>query len=86
MEDKHTWNPKNLGLALGLLWGLWMIILWLGSMLFGSWPITSDLVAEWYPGAGPSFFGLVAGTFWGFVDGFVGGYLVAWVYNFFQKK
>jgi len=25
------------------------------------------------------------GAFWGFVDGFIGGYLIAWFYNKLQR-
>jgi len=69
------------GFALGLIWGL-------GAMLFAwaawKWGYGVPLVALWshvYPGYAATFVGGLWGLLWGFIEFFIFGLLVAWVYN-----
>ncbi len=39
------------------------------------------VLSSLYIGYAPSFVGSVAGTVWAFADGFIGGVIVAWLYN-----
>lgn len=78
-------SASALGLACGVLHAICMVVVALGVWMFGWWAGSVALISEWYPGFGPSFMGLVAGAFWGFLEGFVGGYLLAWFYNKFAK-
>ncbi len=79
-------NGKALGLTVGLLWsgGLFLV-----SLLNLMWPgygvALLDVVDAVYPGynAGTAI-GLLVGPAYGFVDGFIGGCIFAWLYNRFN--
>lgn len=86
MGSKHKLNTKSLALAAGSTWALGMFVLGLVWMIWGYWPESNAIIAEWYRGFGPSFGGLVAGVLWGFVDGCIGGLVFGWFYNLFQGK
>ena len=76
-------NVLAFALTCGLLWGLslfvltWWIILFEGS--------TGELlgIGHIYRGFCISPTGSFIGLAWGLVDGFIGGAIVAWVYNKF---
>jgi hypothetical protein len=75
---------RALGVALGLAWGLYVLLstlwlIWLGK--------GGEIVAlkQLYPGYETTYLGALVGFIWGFVDGFIGGALVAWLYNQFHK-
>ena len=78
---KHTLDPKRLGLACGILWCAGVLFMAIISMLFGTGPLTWQLISEWYIGAGPTPSGALIGTIWAFFDGGIGGYVLAWLYN-----
>ena len=78
-------RKRNLGFALGLTWGLCVMLgtwwlMWLGS----AGEIISKL-SGFYFGYSFSFVGGIVGFFWGFVEGFIGGVLIAWFYNMGNK-
>ncbi|UCH33335.1 MAG: bacteriophage holin [Armatimonadota bacterium] len=75
-------NPIALGLAIGIIWGVWMLIVALANI------VTQGYGAEWiimlssvYPGFGGTLVGAIIGLGWGLADGFIVGALVAWIYN-----
>jgi hypothetical protein len=76
-------NVKAFGMACGLFWGIglflitWWVILFEGS--------TGDLLAigHVYRGYNISPAGSFIGLVWGLVDGFIGGVILAWLYNIF---
>ena len=75
---------RALGMALGIAWGLCVLLstlwlIWLGN--------GAEIVAlkYLYPGYTTTYLGALVGFIWGFVDGFIGGALVAWLYNWFHK-
>ena len=74
-------NPKALGLACGILWGAGVLIMGLLAMVC-SWaqPVV-DVLSVIYLGYGASILGALIGTLWGFVDAFLGGWVLAWLYN-----
>jgi len=76
----------NLGLAIGISVGLGMLVLGLIGWLFGAWTTAIDLTATAYKGFAPTFTGSLIGAVWGFFDGFIGGVLIAWIYNLLQKR
>ncbi len=78
---KHKLSVKKLSLSLGILSALCMLVMTVGTWLYGWWPNTTSLIMEWYPGYGMSWSGLLAGVVLGFFDGLVGGALIAWLYN-----
>ena len=71
-------NPKGLGLACGIVWGVAVLIIGLAATKY---PLSAGLVFEVYPWSGPGLVGSIIGAIWGFVDGFIGGAIVAWLYN-----
>lgn len=78
-------NPLALGLSIGFIWAISLLIVsilnvasnWGGNTLF--------LVSEWYLGYDLTMGGMLVGTIWAFFDGFIGGFLVAWLYNAFNQ-
>lgn len=71
----------SFGFALGLWWGVGMLIVgWVGWWC--NWGhLFINAIASVYVGYAPSFWGGVIGFVWGFIDFFIFGVLIAWVYN-----
>lgn len=78
-------DVKAFGLACGIVWGsgLFLIPMWL--MLFGAEGLPIQVLGEVYIGYSFSIAGAFIGAIWGFVDGFIGGAILAWLYNTFAK-
>lgn len=74
-------NAKNFGLAAGIFWGLSMFVMTLINIYTGYAGQWLSLMADIYPGYEISFLGSVIGLAYGFVDGFVGLFIFAWIYN-----
>ena len=84
MDIMNKLQPVPLGLAFGILWAASVFIL--GLTAIGNWG--SGIVAglgTLYIGYGPSFVGAIIGAVWAFVDGLVGGFILAWLYNSLAK-
>ena len=75
-------NPLALGLSLGIIWGgALFLTTWL-SLLTGYGKTFLDVMAgSIYPGYTISPLGSIAGLLYGFLDLFIMGTLVAWLYN-----
>jgi hypothetical protein len=75
---------KAMALAIGLLWGGAMLVMSAANLV---WPTYGraflDMIASVYPGyTGAATAGqVVVGSLYGFVDGAIGGALLAWLYN-----
>jgi len=84
-------DVKALGCALGFVWAvaLFVATIWVVIELKyfdakgGS---TLILLNRFYPGYNVNVRGAFIGIPYAFVNGFVGGYLVAWVYNKIVRK
>ena len=78
--------PIVLGLTLGLLWGLALFFLSLvGAFLFPSYGAAFITTLESvYIGYKATLVGGLIGFAWGFVDFFVFGFLIAFIYNCFM--
>ena len=63
-----------------------MLVLGTFASLFGYGADLVDVISKLYFGYGTSFSGIITGTFWGLVDGFIAGALFAWIYNYFAEK
>ena len=79
-------NAKALGLALGILWGLSVFLATAWIVLTGAPGETLAKVGAFYIGYEVSWTGAAVGLGYGFVDGLVGGLLLAWIYNAFLPK
>lgn len=79
---------KSTALAFGLIWGGAMLAFGIANQM---WPgyglVFLDVVASIYPGYTPGGFGsVIVGTLYGLVDGAIGGWIFAWLYNLFAPK
>jgi len=74
-----------LGLALGMVWGLWVLLMTVWLVVSGWQGEHLGLLALCFPGYSVSWFGAVVGLVYGFIDGLVCGWLVGWLYNRFSK-
>ena len=79
-------NVRAFALTFALWWG---VAVFLGTW----WVIFRDLensgmgfLIGLYPGYSVTAMGSLIGLFWGLVDGFVGGMIFAWLYNFIVAK
>ncbi len=71
----------SLGLAFGIMWALGVFILGIMAAAADWGTEIVVLMSSVYLGFDPSFVGSLIGAAWGFVDGGVGGMLIAWLYN-----
>ena len=79
-------DVKALALACGILWGL--------GLFFGTWWVIlldgasgePTVIASVYRGYSLSAAGSLIGLIWAFVDGLIGGALIAWLYNRFAAR
>ena len=74
-------SPKRLGIAGGILGGASIFIMTLGNLWFGYAPAYLALIADLYPRYEISYVGSLIGLFYGFIDGFVALFILAWLYN-----
>lgn len=84
MDDKcyARLSPRHLGMAGGLIWGFgifFVTLMALGMPGYGKAFLES--INSVYPGTSVSFSGGILGLIWGTVDGFIGFFLIAWLYN-----
>jgi hypothetical protein len=77
-------NPKALALTLGIVWGGCLFLVGLVNLVAPAYGNAwLELAASIYPGYhGPGGFGsTITVLVYGFVDGAVAGWIVAWLYN-----
>ena len=73
-------DSRAFGLACGLLWSGAVVLLGITARI-GWGDRWQRLLADVYRGYDESASGLLVGGGWAFVDGFVGGFAFAWLYN-----
>ena len=78
-------RKRNLGFALGLVWGLAVMLGTWWLVLMGKPGETLSKLSVFYFGYSVSFVGGIIGFIWGFIDGFITGVLIAWFYNLGNK-
>ena len=79
-------SQKGLAWAFGLGWGGAMLVIGLGNLIFHPYGQSFlQAIASVYPGyhAVPTFMDVAVGTLYGAVDGAIGGFILAWLYNRF---
>jgi hypothetical protein len=77
-------QPLALGIAIGVVWALYVFCAAIMAM-FGWGAALVTAIASLYIGYGASIAGAVIGAIWAFVDGFVAGVVIAWIYNIVAK-
>lgn len=83
MCNCHRLNPVALGMAIGIIWGVSLLII--GLIATGTsygHPFISA-VATVYIGYAPTVLGSLIGFVIGLVDGFIDGFIIGWLYNVF---
>lgn len=86
MDQKTYLCVPSLGLALGITWGVGLFVLaWLSIIFSWGTPMLA-VFASFYIGYDHTVVGSFLGLFWGFLDGFVGGVVIAWLYNLIHGK
>lgn len=77
-------SPVALGLAIGILWGVSLLVMGLVAHFYVYGKPFVDALATLYWGYEPSIQGSVIGGIIGLVDGFIMGALIGWLYNKFS--
>ncbi len=76
-------SAKALGLSLGIMFGLCVFITTILAVYTGYLKNWADLLVGVYPYYELSLLGSFVGLVCGFLDGFIGGVVFAWIYNVF---
>lgn len=80
-------KKKALALAIGVCWGVMLFILTLISYYSQSYALNLlEVVRSVYVIYSITPSGAVIGFFLGFLDGFIGTYIIVSLYQFFEKK
>lgn len=74
-------NAKSLALSGGVIWGMALFLITLLSLATGYASMFLGLIADIYPGYSISILGSFIGLIYGFVDAYLGFYILAWLYN-----
>lgn len=78
-------NVKALAVAIGVSWAICMLFLgWVS--IFGWGVKVVEVLSSVYIGFAPTFLGGIIGAIWGFIDGAIGGVIIAFVYNVIARK
>ena len=79
---------KSTGLAFGLIWGGAILMCGIANQIWPGYAVAFlGVVSSIYPGYTPGGFGsVIVGTLYALVDGFVGGIILAWLYNLFAAR
>ena len=78
-------DPIRLGLAVGIIWAGGILLLGFLVSCCGWGTVMMLSLASIYRGYDPSAAGVILGTLWALVDGFIAGALVGLLYNLLPK-
>jgi hypothetical protein len=73
-------SVNALGVGVGAMWAVSVFFFGIAAM-FGWGVALVGPLSSLYIGFGASFLGAIIGAIWAFVDGYIGGAIIAWVYN-----
>jgi len=79
-------HPLSFALSLGVFWALVLFIAGIFAMYTGFAQGFVSTLGSLYAYYKPNWAGCFIGAIWGFIDLFVAGYAVAWLYNYFYAK
>ena len=80
----NKWSPNALGVAIGVLWAAYVLFCGITAM-FGWGVALVEALSSLYIGYSPSIPGAVIGAVWAFIDGYIAGVVIAWIYNRLAK-
>ena len=78
-------DENGIGMASGVLAGVWMLVVVLFDLWAGFAASYVDLIADIAPGVSVSYGGALIALVYGLVAGYVFGYIFGWLYNQFVK-
>ena len=78
-------QPLALGVAIGVLWALYVFCVGITAMFGWGGPVVT-LLSSLYIGYAASIVGAIIGAVWAVVDGFFAGVVIAWIYNMVAKE
>jgi len=84
MRPMNRFAPHAFGVAIGVLWAAYVLFCGI-TAIFGWGSALVEALSSLYIGYGPSVLGALAGAAWGFVDGYIAGLVIAWIYNRLAK-
>ena len=73
-------NVLNLAIAMGVSCAIYVVFIGIAAM-FGWGTEWVKILGSLYLGYRASVLGIIIGALWAFVDGFIGGAIIAWIYN-----
>jgi hypothetical protein len=76
-------NKMSFALTCGLIWGLGLFLITWWVILFDGSSEEATFIGKIYRGYAVTPIGSVIGLGWGLVDGLIGGFIFAWLYNMF---
>lgn len=77
-------DAKAMALSIGIVWSALIFLSAFMAML--GWAVDMvDVLGSLYIGYQATFAGAIIGALWAFIDGYVGGLIVVWLYNKFAK-
>jgi hypothetical protein len=76
-------SPWRLGLAAGIVNGVFMFLLTLAVMYYNYGTDTARMAGDLYPGYDTTWPGSLMALIWGFIGGFITFFLIAALYNLF---
>ncbi len=76
----------SFGLAVAITSAAFTFFLGLMATFFGWGVELAGALSSLYIGFSPTFVGTITGAVWAFVDGFVAGVMIAWLYNKFLLR
>lgn len=77
-------SANALGVGAGILWAIYVFFCGI-TAIFGWGTALVTTLSSLYIGYSASFGGAIIGAVWGFVDGYIAGAVVAWIYNRLAK-
>ncbi|KTD18819.1 Uncharacterised protein [Legionella lansingensis] len=81
--EKCKLSPVALGLSLGVIWGVSILLLGLIATFYEYGRPFVTAVGVLYVGYQPTILGSFLGGLIAFIDSFIGGVIIAWLYNLF---
>lgn len=86
MKDDKSCAGKlsacNLGVSLGVTWGLYMVLVVAVALWFGVGHQVVQVYGNILKGVSVNYSGMLIGFFWGFLQGYIFGFILAKAYNF----
>ena len=76
-------DAVRMGLALGIVWAVGIFLLGIAATLCNWGTDLVWLIGSVYIGYDATFLGSFCGLVWAFVDGFICGFVLIWLYNKF---